>query len=694
VVAVPSLTFANAVGNQVLGGFQIDGNLTQATFGTSTPPPAGSLDWDSAAVQVNADGAAQPQPAVADPIGHTDTSVYSTGSKEGQNPQLWTINTSAGATPKGDMGNIYFWSHVDAATHHIFGYLGIERVSTSGTVDYYVELNQKKNVLSADHTVSVPNRSLNDIRLQVTDHGTSNWQVTATGNRWGPCPSPLPSGVTCVNGNTWIQDKALSADFYGLVNDRTIPDPAMFKSPIAAASKVPGSLVANQFTEFSIDLTAAGYVPDVCGTTVFGQLNVRSISSLSQSSESKDFAQGLIRTPNPCPQIVVTKQDESGKTITSSPATFKFAPDPTLASTAPGYATSSLTVTDGNAVGVCVPARTPCPGDADGVVNGVVRLNEPQTGATNITVTEVNAPSGYFIGTPASQTIAGPLEASTTYRLTFKDPLGALAWTKLDASTGQPVGVADSVFTVTATGGPAVGAPWSSPGHPLSITVTDDGMNDAAPHSPGHLAVTGLPQGTYTIKEISPPPGYLLPKPPANTITGIAVNSPETVDAGSFRDGFGAIAWRKLSSITRAPVTLAGAKFSLVATAGAALTRFHISETVVDNGAHDADARAGYVKVVDLPTGTYRITEIAPPPGYALPTVRTLTVVVTDTSFATVNAGAITDPPALPVIRAGHPTLPDTGGPSLLWLLFGGGLALAGAVLMGWGKARRAALRR
>ncbi|GAC1383378.1 MAG: hypothetical protein NVSMB48_16480 [Marmoricola sp.] len=108
-VGIPALSFGNSTANQVWGGFQIDGNLTAADYGTGSPPvppPAGTFDWNSAVVQTNAAGTSQPQPAVADPIGTADTSVYSTGSKEGDNPELWSINTSAGATSKGDVGNL------------------------------------------------------------------------------------------------------------------------------------------------------------------------------------------------------------------------------------------------------------------------------------------------------------------------------------------------------------------------------------------------------------------------------------------------------------------------------------------------------------------------------------------------------------------------------------------------------------
>lgn len=647
-VGVPALTFANATANQIWGGFQIDGNLTAADYGTGTPavpPPAGTLDWNSPEVQTNAAGVSQPQPAVPDPIGNADMSVYATGTKEGQDPALWSINTSAGAPPKSDMGNVYFWSRV-APNGHIFGYMGIERLSTSGTVDYFVELNQKPNTKSSDGTVSVPNRSTNDIRLQITDHGSGSWNVTAAGDRWS-CPTPVPAGSTCGGTGAWTQDQSLTNDFYGLVNDGPITDPSQFNSQIAAGNVPAGSLAANQFTEFSIDLTAAGYVPDTCGASVFSFLNVRSVSSLSDSAELKDFAAGPIKSSNPCAKITVTKQDTSGKTITSDPATFTFAPDPTLQPTASGYAGSSLTVTDGSSSGTCVPARTPCPGDSDGTVDGVITLDTVQPGATNIQVTETSPPSGYFAD-PTPQTIAGPLQGSTTYPLTFQDPLGSISWQKWDSATGAPVTVAGAQFTVTATGGPAAAAPWSTVSTPFSRTVTDNGTNDDN-STAGQLTLSGLPAGTYSITETTPPPGYLLPQPPNDTITGVTVDSTTTVDAGHFTDGYGSVKWQKEDPNG---VDLAGATFQVTFPDGSVYnvvdnTGSGTCTPVAPSGATpgtvcDTDTAGGVFQLDGLKTGDYSMVETVAPSGYTLSAV-TLTATITDKSWTTVDAGAVQD---------------------------------------------------
>ncbi len=43
-----------------------------------------------------------------------------------------------------------------------------------------------------------------------------------------------------------------------------------------------------------------------------------------------------------------------------------------------------------------------------------------------------------------------------------------------------------------------------------------------------------------------------------------------------------------------------------------------LPETVVDNGTNDTDPAAGVIKVVNVPIGTYTVTETAAPTGYVL----------------------------------------------------------------------------
>jgi uncharacterized surface anchored protein len=309
---------------------------------------------------------------------------------------------------------------------------------------------------------------------------------------------------------------------------------------------------------------------------------------------------------------------------------------------------------------------------------GQFEVDGLKTGA--YTITETAPPPGYLMP-PGTQgvltaTIGVNDNTGAVPAGSVTDPLGAIKWTKFGPDGHTPLGGA--TFQVT---GP----------NSFSETVVDNGANDAN-KTAGLFEVDGLMTGDYTITETAPPPGYLLPTSgnPLHVTIGTTDNTGPK-DAGSLTDPLASIEWRKLNKDTGGLIPVAGTKFTLVATAGPGLTVFHYSKTVVDNGTNDADSRKGYIKVVNVPTGTYTITEIAAPTGFMLPTTgRSITgVVITDTSTTTVNAGAISDPPYLPQVRPGHPTLPDTGGPDLGWFILGGGLLAGGLVLMVGSKYRR-----
>jgi uncharacterized repeat protein (TIGR01451 family) len=107
---------------------------------------------------------------------------------------------------------------------------------------------------------------------------------------------------------------------------------------------------------------------------------------------------------------------------------------------------------------------------------------------------------------------------------------GKLLWKKVDGF-GNLLGGA--TFLVTATGGTAAGL------SPTSVTVTDNGAFDTnstnglfeldAFQNFGGSNLTGLALGTYTIQEITPPPGYTLdPKVLTVTLTQSALTGDVT----------------------------------------------------------------------------------------------------------------------------------------------------------------------
>ncbi|MFK4834628.1 SpaA isopeptide-forming pilin-related protein [Microbacterium sp. ZW T2_14] len=119
--------------------------------------------------------------------------------------------------------------------------------------------------------------------------------------------------------------------------------------------------------------------------------------------------------------------------------------------------------------------------------------------------------------------------------------------------------------------------------------------------------------GTYTVTETQAPTGYLLPTP----------NNPQQVTLGqsesktvTFTDPLGTVVWYKHAG---AGAPLGGATFQIVAnTGGVAAGAASFPRTVVDNGTNDVDPAPGVIKVVNVPVGTYTVTETAAPTGYVL----------------------------------------------------------------------------
>jgi hypothetical protein len=95
----------------------------------------------------------------------------------------------------------------------------------------------------------------------------------------------------------------------------------------------------------------------------------------------------------------------------------------------------------------------------------------------------------------------------------------------------------------------------------------------------------------------------------------LALNGAVTMDTNQVSiDGCGSITWEKRATDSN-PVLLAGATFSISPNPQSGVGTL----IVVDGGANDADGLAnGILEVDDVMMGTYTITEIVAPPGYAI----------------------------------------------------------------------------
>jgi uncharacterized surface anchored protein len=159
--------------------------------------------------------------------------------------------------------------------------------------------------------------------------------------------------------------------------------------------------------------------------------------------------------------------------------------------------------------------------------------------------------------------------------------------------------------------------------------------------SDGTLTFTGISYGSYVLREIQAPEGYL---PPADTSWDVVIDSQgETVNLGTISNTLitGSVTLRKITS-TGTP--LAGAEFTLYASDGV---------TVIQVGTTGAD---GTLSFSGIPYGSYVLKETKAPEGYEL--LSTTWNVVIDSQGKVVNIGDVvnTVPPT--------PTSPQTPSPT------------------------------
>jgi uncharacterized surface anchored protein len=203
------------------------------------------------------------------------------------------------------------------------------------------------------------------------------------------------------------------------------------------------------------------------------------------------------------------------------------------------------------------------------------------------TVTETMAPVGYEadnsvqtveVKANGSVVLNGAGGAAQGNTATFANrPLNALQIVKLDAVTHNPLSGAR--FDVEKANGERVGA----------------FRTDAA----GSILISGLTEGTYAVKEISAPQGYILSESPKS----VNLSDGRLVGVEFLNKPLSGIQILKLDSITRRP--LQGAAFTVTRANGERIGTFTTG----------AD---GTILVPDLGEGVYAVGEISAPDGYRL----------------------------------------------------------------------------
>jgi len=193
-------------------------------------------------------------------------------------------------------------------------------------------------------------------------------------------------------------------------------------------------------------------------------------------------------------------------------------------------------------------------------------------------IDEITPPAGYVLDVNTHKDVV--VIADQTAVVTFEnEPLPSLEITKIDGNTGQPL--AGAVFRV----------------------ALDNGSNsfDVQTNNSGKASLDNLPPGTYTVEELTAPPGYVL-----NSTVEIIMLEPGKQGTVIFTN------WSKPGIIIRkfdegTGLPLPGAQFSVALHGG----------TIVYEGIVNS---SGIIVIEDLEPGWYTITEMAAPNGYLIVT--------------------------------------------------------------------------
>ena len=468
---------ANTSGNTTFGEFEMDGNFYEGTTNTTvaTGPDGAPVDWGSAEIKAQVD-------VIPDPLESSDPTVFANGSKE-DTPSGWDDSSSAQAPGKGDIGNLYIYDRLVGGSQYLFG--AFERESSTGTVTYWIELNQKPNVTNANGQ-AVPNRTSGDLRVAVSQSGNGAFEVEFI-EKW--------------SGSAWVGVTLPAAAFQLRVNDSTI-----------TAGDLPKwtdvSLTEKKFVEFSFNLSALGLNLD-CPSTGFSSAFLRSqAAGANANSELKDYTTGPINVPSNCSQFKIEKRKGTTDGALLPGATFSVSPNPLPGQTQP----NPLNITDGGA------------NDADGTANGTVLVAPAKPGT--YTVTEVTPPLGY-IGQSGSKEVTAQPYAQVPAVVVFTNDHGTARWVKKDAGTGDLVCCA--TFRVQGTSGAA-----QTLG--VDFLVTDNAAGDQDSDA-GQIKVNDLPTGGYTVTETVAPQGYDLPPAGQRTRTfSISAQTPNVTVGSAFED--------------------------------------------------------------------------------------------------------------------------------------------------------------
>ncbi|KWR72165.1 hypothetical protein RN04_07820 [Arthrobacter sp. W1] len=242
---------------QVLGGFELDGNLCANN--------ANLADWTTVLSAPSGND------------GFDDSTQFTRGASERNWP--WAanqINGTGQASGQADIGRNYAYS--TTSNGHVYAFLGFERGTSTGTIRYIVELNAKKNDPAV---IPTPVRTNGDLRLSIEQDGNNNL---------------ILAGAYMWNASTglWVQQQTLSG-FVGATNTQPI-------TGFDGTSTIP----VRGFAEIGVDLTSL-FGQATC-TGNYGTLNLRSSSSIQETSNLGDWIAPIsLSVPSTCSSVIVEK---------------------------------------------------------------------------------------------------------------------------------------------------------------------------------------------------------------------------------------------------------------------------------------------------------------------------------------------------------------------------------------------------
>ncbi|MGP5698699.1 SpaA isopeptide-forming pilin-related protein [Glutamicibacter arilaitensis] len=256
-MAVGDVCSVAQASTQILGGFELDGNLCAND---------GALDdWTTVLTEPSGDD------------GFDDSTQFTRGASERSLP--WGANQVNGtdqASGQADIGRNYAYS--TTSDGHVFAFLGFERGTSTGTIRYIVELNAEKN---DPVVIPTPIRSDGDLRLSIEQDGNNNLILTGA-YMWN------------ASTETWVQQQSLSG-FVGATNTQPI-------TGFDGTSTIP----VRGFAEIGVDLTAL-FGEATC-TGNYGTLNLRSSSSIPETSNLGDWIAPIsLAVPSTCSSVQVEK---------------------------------------------------------------------------------------------------------------------------------------------------------------------------------------------------------------------------------------------------------------------------------------------------------------------------------------------------------------------------------------------------